>query len=981
MEIEYKFGIGKKETFDFLSNLSQVGDYVLKDKSHPIFTDTFYDTPDFLLFSLGYYLRKRLEEGKDFAEWTLKKSDSSLTDVHKRHEFKENLSLQSEVTDISNPDILKCLFSLVGDMKLVPILTLNQDRYFKSVYKADLTKEADFVPENILSDLSVDLVHLKFSEQTHAFMELEAELSHGTTSDLKDFVTVLQNVKEIKNDIYLNHLSKFDRGLVLFFNRDKIEGVINGFEKKSYHLDIENASPDDLDSADSGFLMPREKAALLQICEKKYTADPTDQFGSTGFLINNGPIHFKNDLFLKKASLLLALDSGMSLGFAALTYGLSKNEVLSLRRSFEFFRLDIFPFIFEVAQPLHYYFQKPISDGKVWTEAELASFYNINVERSKTRLLNAEKLFTSIGAACGLSDRDQAVLRTSVFLKDIGQGISFERPNISANIILTHPLQDFSLNELKMLGLIFVLDHLEKRAPQNIRKAIRNAGFFVPPFYQKKALILSAFLEIIETADDIQGIFDQITLSDASYGDTKKSRIEIVYSTPNDYTGSSDADFFKPNDFIKPNNFVIPSDSVSPDESFSKPDKSSLNKFIDIVFNSSLLFKSSSATPPENLKKKDKGETKETKEKETKEIKEKETKKAKEKETRDTTLPPLESVVPAFEKPESSKLLSDDMMAEAAEKIFKAQFYDVEKAEPGVISAKDIEDVHDIRVALRKIRSANLIFKNFLDPKWLEETELNVKKMLSFFGVIRDLDVLLEKADAYVKKENIDRSTLSLFYKIVSKDRNENHKKAVEYLKSDEYFLFKIGLYETFNSGVYLGTPRINKKGDVFPVRICDVLPAILYEKAADLTAYHEWLDGPFIYVDKLHRLRIAAKNFRYTLDFFKDCFGSCASQLIKEFKELQDILGDFHDAIVAIAVIDSYISRIDMDDDVFESAAESKKKLAEIETTLNALEKYKEYREREIELLLQNFHSKWESMDRQFFHDRISKIITEANF
>ena len=976
MEIEYKFGIGKKETFDFLSTMSQVGDYVLKDKSHPLFTDTFYDTPDFLLFSLGYYLRKRLEEGKDFAEWNLKKSDASLTEVHKRHEFKQNLSLQSNVADISDPDILKCLFSFVGDMELVPILTLNQDRYFKSVYKAG-TKETEFTPENILSDLSVDLVRLKFSEQTHTFMELEAELAHGTTRDLKDFVTVLQNVKEIKNDIYLNHLSKFDRGLVLFFNRDKIEGagVGAGFEKKSYHVDLENVSPDDLDSADSGFLMPREKAALIQICEKKYTADPTDQFGSTGFLINRGSMN--NDPFLKKASLLLALDSGMSLGFAALTFGLSKNEVLSLRRSFEFLRLEIFPFVFEIVSPLHYYFQKPISDGKVWTAKELASFYNINADRLKTRLLNAEKLFAAIGTAYGLSDRDRDVLEAAVFLKDIGKGITFERPDISANIILTHPLQGFSLNELKMLGLIFIFDHLEKRAPKNIQKAIRNAGFFVPPIYQKKALVLSSFLEIMESVDEI-GIFDQAALSDVFFGDAKKSRLEISYFASNDSVRSDDADFSKQEHFAEFEDFV------SPDETL-KPKKSPVNKFVDIVFNVPLLFKPPSAAfegedsagRPAEIKKKDKKE----KEKEPKE-KEKETReKEREKDAKETTLPSLESVVPAFEKPENAKLLSDDMMAEAAEKIFKTQFHDVEKAEPGVISAKDIEDVHDIRVALRKIRSANLIFKDFLDPKWLEETELNVKQMLSFFGTIRDLDVLLEKTDAYMKDEKIEKAALSLFYKTVSKDRDENHKKAVEYLKSGEYASFKIGLHETFNSGVYLGTPRINKKGDVFPVRICDVLPAVLYEKAADLTAYHEWLDGPFIYVDKLHRLRIAAKNFRYTLDFFKDCLGSSVPQLIKEFKELQDILGDFHDAVVAVEVIGSYMSRIDAAGDSIGNSSDSKKKLAEIETTLNALEKYKEYREREIEVLLQNFHSKWEIMDRRFFHDRISKIITEANF
>ncbi len=301
----------------------------------------------------------------------------------------------------------------------------------------------------------------------------------------------------------------------------------------------------------------------------------------------------------------------------------------------------------------------------------------------------------------------------------------------------------------------------------------------------------------------------------------------------------------------------------------------------------------------------------------------------------------------------------------------------MEKAEPGVLAAKDIEDVHDMRVALRKMRSSNLIFKEFLDAAWLSETEAGIKKTLSGLGELRDLDVLLEKTDEWRKEENIGREKMSVFYDFVSSDRKKAHVEAVDYLTSKEYTDFMAGLKETFAGSTYLGMPHINKKGDVAPVRICDVLPAVLYEKAADITAYHEWMDGPYIYVDKLHRLRIAAKNFRYTLDFFKDCLGDAAGQLTKEFKELQDILGDFHDAVVAAEVIGAYIDRIGKENN--KTAGETK--TGEIETTLETLEKYKNYREEEMEILLSAFHLKWEKMDRRFFNERIAKIIAEANF
>lgn len=917
MEIEYKFGIAKDETFDFLSTLTEAGDYIAADKSRPLFTDVFYDTPDFLLFSLGYYLRKRYEAGVAETEWTLKQADTSTADVHRRNEYKERLPPESAPEDITDPDLKKILVTLAGDTPLIPILTLEQDRFFKSVYKAGLTsKNADLsLRENVLADLSVDLVTLTFSEQKHAFTELEIELVNGSESDLKDFTDVLRSLPALRDALYVNRLSKFERALALFFNRDKIEGtVVPGFEKKitAVSADSENGSVGDdeadyteFDSFDYGFLMPREKAALIQICEKEYTADPTDYFGNTGFLKQTGGSgNFSprsNDLLFQKASILLALDSGMSLGFTAMTYNLPKNDVLAVRRSFEFDRTDIFPLVFKTADHSAYYFQKPIADGKVRTAEELAAYYGLNRSRADLRMQNASMLFDFIGPAYGLSEKDKRTFETAAYLKGIGKGISEERKiNISADILLTHPINGFSLNELKMLGLIFILDELPKKTARKIKQAITNAGFFVPPVFQKKALILSALLEIIAPADEVLGVFTAVTLAD----DPEKRMIEI--SCRSEGAGKIE--------------------NLEPD---------SLNRLIAVAFDFAVRFKEADA----------------------------ETERKKEKKT----------------KPAEMKLTADDRMADASEKIIMSQFYEAEKAETGVLSARDIEDVHDMRVALRKIRSSIIIFRDFLDPVWLDQTEEGMKRTLAVLGVLRDLDVILEKTDSYLQDRGIDASHLSVFYETVAKDRKEAHVEAVAYLTSDEYKTFKDELKETFESGVYLGTPRISRKGDIGPVRICDVLPAVLYEKAADITAYHEWMDGPMIYVEKLHRLRIAAKNFRYTLDFFKDCLGGAAGQLIKEFKELQDILGDFHDAVVAVEVIESYTNRIE---EMREDAARgSKERLKEIETTIEALGVYKTCREREMEELLAAFRGKWEIMDRRFFHERISKIITEADF
>ena len=1024
MEIEYKFGITKNETFEYISTLTKAGNYLITDKSRPLFTDIFYDTPDFLLYSLGYYLRKRYEDGVTQIEWTLKRADTSMADVHRRKEYKEKLPPESEPTDISDPDIKKTMMTLAGDTPLIPILTLKQDRFFKTVYKEGLTKDnADLsLRENVLADLSVDSVSMNFSEQKHVFTELEIELVSGTESDLNEFAAVLRSLPKLQNALYVNRLSKFERGLVLFFNRDKIEGtLVPGFEKRIEAVDMNaggmnvggmNASGmnangmnaggmnaanmtengmtaadpagnetdfAEFDSFDSGFLMPREKAALIQICEKEYTADPTDYFGNTGFLKQTGGSEFfsarSSDLFFQKASILLALDSGMSLGFTAMTYNLPKSDVLAIRHAFEFERTDIFPFVFEAGENTAYCFQKPVADGKTWTKEELASYYGMNPQRADLRAGNASLLFEFIGPAYGLSEKDKAALETAAYLKGIGEGISIERRiNIAADIFLTHPVEGFSLNELKMVALIFVLDEMKTKAAQSskkirsmtkkIKKTIMKTGFFVPPVFQKKALILSALLEIVEPADDAQDVFKQIA---ATNGHEKKV-IEITYqaSRSSKSSGSNGSSKSNGSSGSSKSNGSSGSNPAGDSQKIEKAELDSINSLINIAFDFSVRFKEA-AGGKENANGKENTNGKET-------INGKETagtdKKAENKSKKEL-------------KPErDTKLTADDRMADASEKIIMAQFFEAEKAESGVIAARDIEDVHDMRVALRKIRSSVIIFRNYLDPVWLDKTENGMKTTLSALGVLRDLDVILEKTDAYLKNEKISASEMSVFYETVAKDRKAAHKEATAYLASAEYELFKKELKETFESGIYLGTPRVNRKGDVGPVRIRDVLPIILYEKAADISAYHEWMDGPFIYTEKLHRLRIAAKNFRYTLDFFKDCLGDAAGQLIKEFKELQEILGDFHDAVVAVEVIESYTARIEeMRDEEAGSSATSKDRLREVEKTITALGNYKTFREREVEALLSAFRDKWKGMDRRFFHERISKIITEADF
>src|SRR6516165_10747055 len=49
---------------------------------------------------------------------------------------------------------------------------------------------------------------------------------------------------------------------------------------------------------------------------------------------------------------------------------------------------------------------------------------------------------------------------------------------------------------------------------------------------------------------------------------------------------------------------------------------------------------------------------------------------------------------------------------------------------------------------------------------------------------------------------------------------------------------------------------------------------------------------------EQLHRMRLAAKRLRYTLELFRRCYGPALEQRIAALKKLQDSLGDVNDAV-----------------------------------------------------------------------------------
>ena len=94
-------------------------------------------------------------------------------------------------------------------------------------------------------------------------------------------------------------------------------------------------------------------------------------------------------------------------------------------------------------------------------------------------------------------------------------------------------------------------------------------------------------------------------------------------------------------------------------------------------------------------------------------------------------------------------MLPDEAMSEAGRKAMYTHFLKMLANEAGTRLGEDIEALHDMRVSTRRMRAAYRIFADYYDPKIFAPFNKGLRRTGAMLGAVRDLDVLLEKAEAW----------------------------------------------------------------------------------------------------------------------------------------------------------------------------------------------------------------------------------------
>jgi CHAD domain-containing protein len=198
--------------------------------------------------------------------------------------------------------------------------------------------------------------------------------------------------------------------------------------------------------------------------------------------------------------------------------------------------------------------------------------------------------------------------------------------------------------------------------------------------------------------------------------------------------------------------------------------------------------------------------------------------------------------------------------------------------DPGTRLGTDPEELHQLRVATRRLRAFLRAGRELLDPQWAEPVREELRWLGGSLGPVRDLDVLIEHLAPAVESLGEDVRAGRTLLRALERDRRAARRKLLKALDSERYFALLDALEQPIATVAEVPTLEAIHAGE--HRRLGKAARAL----------------GPESPDEDLHAARINVKRARYAAELLG------ADQYVKSAKRLQDVLGEHQDAVFAQA-------------------------------------------------------------------------------
>ena len=213
--------------------------------------------------------------------------------------------------------------------------------------------------------------------------------------------------------------------------------------------------------------------------------------------------------------------------------------------------------------------------------------------------------------------------------------------------------------------------------------------------------------------------------------------------------------------------------------------------------------------------------------------------------------------------------------------------------DPGVRIGDDPEDVHQARVGTRRLRSDLRTFASLLDEEWLASLRDELRWLAGALGEVRDDDVLIDRLRRQAATlPEPDTGALAPIFRRLAIERDQARAELLEAMESPRYIALLDRLIDAARQ------PKCRKAAEA---PAAEVVPGLVAKPWRTLRKAVEALPADPPDTD-LHQIRILAKRTRYAAEAAAPLVGKKAKAFASAVADLQEILGDHQDAVVAEA-------------------------------------------------------------------------------
>ncbi len=235
-----------------------------------------------------------------------------------------------------------------------------------------------------------------------------------------------------------------------------------------------------------------------------------------------------------------------------------------------------------------------------------------------------------------------------------------------------------------------------------------------------------------------------------------------------------------------------------------------------------------------------------------------------------------------------------------------SRLQNVAKEIDGVRKPDDIERVHDMRVATRRMRSALALFEKCLPGKKVKVWNKQMRRVTRALGTARDTDVQMDFLQGFLDDITESRYRAGIWRLLLRLQQQRDSAQGKVLKAMDQLELS--GVLEEM--GGALRRIRVHAR-----MNHVDENAPFVYQQAyltislrlEDMLAYETYVTQPER-MEELHAMRIAAKRLRYTMEVFEPLYQGDLKQSLKTVRKVQTMLGDIHDCDVWVEHLPQFL-------------------------------------------------------------------------